>query len=52
MTPYGWRKQRERRSESDGHTTSTPRWVALFAIVVILVVLLFRFLIRPVGMGH
>jgi hypothetical protein len=52
MTPYGWRKLRERRSESDDNPSSTPRWVTVFAIIVVALVVLFRFWIRPAAIPH
>jgi hypothetical protein len=48
LTPYGWRKQHEPRSD----TGTTPRWLKAFGIIVIVLVLLFRFWIHPVSMAH
>jgi hypothetical protein len=52
MTPYGWRKQRELRSGTGDDTASTPRWVAVFGIIVVVLILLFRFWIHPGAMAH
>ena len=44
MTPYGVRKQREQRSvrpeSSPGLATSTPRWVKVFAVIVVALILM------------
>jgi hypothetical protein len=48
LTPYGWRREQERRSDSG----SSPRWVKVFSLIVVVLALLFRWWIRPSGMAH
>ena len=61
LTPYGWRKQygysdsnvHTRARIDRGSTASTPRWVNVFAIIVLVLVVLF--VIRHLtggGLGH
>lgn len=42
VTRYGWRKQHE-RGEAPHSIAVAPRWVKVFGIVLVVVVLLFRF---------
>ena len=51
MTPYGRRKQHEESTVS--HQSSTPRWVYIFGIIVIVLVLVFVSLhLAGGGLGH
>ncbi len=48
MTRYGRRKQHDIADDAG----STPRWVTVFGITVIVLIVLFRLWIRPAGMAH
>jgi len=48
MTRYGRRQQHDIGDDKGG----TPRWVKVFGITVIVLVLLFRLWIRPAGIAH
>jgi hypothetical protein len=52
MTAYGWRKQRERQSNGHENRSNAPRWVMVFGIAVVVLVLLFRLWIHPAVMAH
>lgn len=56
LTPYGWRKQREQGDAGQvgpdfGLTTNTPRWVKVFGVIVVVLILLIGIMMLGGGRG-